>query len=485
MNDIIDILVNFGGGKGGEASGTVVRFLLPVFFWLVLATIAGSDWRRGKDRKDLYVVLAALAGTARELIMFLAEYGSYRGHFSFASLYSFYPPFEHAVTMLVGIFISYAFMRYGTGSRGYKSGFMAISVLVTLAIYAVTAVGWPGFLAEHPKASFAMYGGDLAFRIAASLVLGFALAGFVLDRMRGGRISGQLLAGISFLLLDELLMIWNIATLEQYVAVIAPIRHNLHIWAIPFFIATYWSELTYSRKKYERDLEAQHKQLEDLNAKLEERIGKVLDDVRKRDWFKSGLNELYINLRGEKTSAELADGVLKFFVGYLGAGAGAFYLYDEKHESLEVISTYAVSGEKRLHEKIALGDGLAGQAAFEKKTIHLSAVPHSYLTIGSALGEAEPLDIIVLPFLNNHQLTGVLELASFRLFTPDDVEFLNQSTEAVAIALGVNRSRELVNELLAQTQEQAEKLRVQQEELQQANEELEERTRLLEQQRGR
>ena len=55
--------------------------------------------------------------------------------------------------------------------------------------------------------------------------------------------------------------------------------------------------------------------------------------------------------------------------------------------------------------------------------------------------------------------------------------------EALAIALSVNKSRQRLNELLEQTQGQAEELQAQQGELQQTNEELEERAQMLEQQR--
>jgi len=253
VNDILDILVDFGaidfgGGKGGEPSATVVRFLLAAFFWLVLALMAGGEWRRGKDRKDLYILLAAWTGALREVLMFLAEYGGYRGWFSFAALYRIYPPLEHAATMLSGIFICYAFMSYGARGEKYRNNFIAVATFITLVIYAVTAVGWPAYLAVHQPAEFAMYGGDLAFRVAASLILGFALTGFVIDKNRGTRISISLIIGIGFLLLDELLMIINIATLGRNVVVFAPVRHNLHIWAIPFFIATYWAALAGARK---------------------------------------------------------------------------------------------------------------------------------------------------------------------------------------------------------------------------------------------
>ncbi|MDD2898041.1 MAG: ATP-binding protein [Desulfuromonadaceae bacterium] len=279
MNDVLDILVNFGGGKGGEASGTVVRFLLPAFFWLVLAVVAAKEWRRGSNRTDLFILLAAASGAMRELLMFMAEYGSYRGHFSFDRFYLFYPPLEHAATMFVGIFICYAFMHYGSRGETYQKRFIAVSSFITLVIYAVTAVGWPAYLSIHPKSPFALYGGDMAFRVAASLILGFALSGFVFDKNRGRRISMPLVCGVGFLLLDELLMIINIATLERNVAFFAPVRHNLHIWAIPLFIATYWTELAFARTVFERALEDSRDKLQGQKVELETIGGMLREQI--------------------------------------------------------------------------------------------------------------------------------------------------------------------------------------------------------------
>ena len=104
--------------------------------------------------------------------------------------------------------------------------------------------------------------------------------------------------------------------------------------------------------------------------------------------------------------------------------------------------------------------------------ICLNSVPPDYLPITSALGEADPLNIAILPIVHNETLVGVLELGSFRQYHDEDFEFLNQSLEGIAIAISVNRSHQRVNDLLEQTQTQAEELQVQHEELQQANEEL-------------
>lgn len=202
-----------------------------------------------------------------------------------------------------------------------------------------------------------------------------------------------------------------------------------------------------------------------------------------RDWLKNGQNELNTILRGDKSTAELTERTLAFLTEYLGAGIGVFYLFDDKEALLRISSSYALAPRKGLSGQIALGEGLAGQAALERKTICLNAAPPDYLPISSGLGEADPANIVVLPLLHNDALIGIIEIGSFKVFSNNDLEFLEQTREGIAIALSVNSSRQLVNELLEQTQGQAEELRVQQEKLQQTNEELEDRARMLEQKR--
>lgn len=479
MNDIFDILINFGGGRGGEASGTVVRFLLPAFFWLILSFIAGSEWRQKHKNRDLYMAIAALAGTAREMLMFFAEYGSGRGYFNFEIFYRYYPPLEHAATMLVGILIAYAFMGYGGSSRRYQSRFLSVAVSITIILYLATAIGWPTFLFTHPKISFALYWGDLAFRISAGLILGTALIGFITDRITGSRVPTPLITGIFLFLLDELLMIANIATAEQYVAFFAPVRHNLHIWAVPFFIATYWSELKFQSILFESQLEKQHSELIDNNLTLEKRIAATVTELERRDWFNSGFNQLNTLLRGDQVLSEMANNTLFFLSKYVGASVGVFYIANESEGGLQVLATHAVMGESRIKRQIANGEGLPGQVAINKNIIRLYPVPPDYLPIGSALGESNPLEIIVFPILHNKNLVAVIELGSFEHFSKEHSDFLEQAAEVIGIAVSVNRSHQLLNELLEQTQSQAEELRVQQEELQQTNEELSERAQML------
>ncbi len=194
------------------------------------------------------------------------------------------------------------------------------------------------------------------------------------------------------------------------------------------------------------------------------------EDIR-RDRLKNGLHELSKILREEHETTGLGDEALAFIAAFLGAGVGVMYLYDEKEKMLQALSTYAMLRSEHLKYEVKLGEGLVGQVALERKTMCHNSIPPNYLPITSALGEASPLNIAILPIMHNETLIGVLELGSFQQFSSDDFDFLSQALEAIAIALKVNRSRQLINELLEQTQAQSEELRVQQEEMQRANEE--------------
>ncbi len=218
-------------------------------------------------------------------------------------------------------------------------------------------------------------------------------------------------------------------------------------------------------------------------AHMTSALRKNRDQKTVHDWFKNGQNELNTIIRGDKSTAELADQALSFLAEYLGAGVGVFYVFDEKEAVLQMAASYAFTPGKFPNERIALGEGLAGQAALEKKVITLHEAPPDYLSISSGLGESKPAHIVALPLLYNDTLVGLLEIGSFTTFSDNDLSFLQQIMEALAIALSVNKSHQKLNELLEQTQGQSEELQVQQEELQQTNEELEERAQMLEQQR--
>jgi CheY-like chemotaxis protein len=214
-----------------------------------------------------------------------------------------------------------------------------------------------------------------------------------------------------------------------------------------------------------------------------EELERTRERERLQDWVKTGINELNTTLRGDKPLEAIAKEALSFLSTYLKAGASALYNFEEQTETLAIIAGYALPRHKDLKRTIRLGEGVAGEAAREKKPIRLNDLPPDYLVIGSALGDAVPRALLALPLLHDNRLIAVMEFATFSEFSDLELDFACQSAEILAVAISVNQTRQRVNELLAQSQVQEEELRVQQEELQQSNEELEERAQLLERQR--
>ncbi|MDD2851306.1 MAG: GAF domain-containing protein [Desulfuromonadaceae bacterium] len=163
----------------------------------------------------------------------------------------------------------------------------------------------------------------------------------------------------------------------------------------------------------------------------------------RRDHLKSGLFELNEILRGEFEITTISDKSLTYMARFLRAGVGIMYLYYENEYVLRPCSTYACPDEARRNTCFQRGEGLPGQVAVERKSVRLDYVPAGYLPVSSALGAADPRSIVIMPIMHGDFFAGVLELGSFEPFSADDVEFLEKSLEGVAIAINVNRSRQL------------------------------------------
>ena len=91
--------------------------------------------------------------------------------------------------------------------------------------------------------------------------------------------------------------------------------------------------------------------------------------------------------------------ILSNLAPLVGAQQGVFYVMDsiDNQPVLKLMSSYAYQERKNLANQFPLGEGLVGQCALEKQRILLTEVPNDYIRISSGLGEALPLNIIVLP----------------------------------------------------------------------------------------
>jgi CheY-like chemotaxis protein/CHASE3 domain sensor protein len=203
-------------------------------------------------------------------------------------------------------------------------------------------------------------------------------------------------------------------------------------------------------------------------------------DYRAREaqiWLRTGQNRLGQQLQGEQVLETLSQNALQFLAAYVDAQVGALYV-QEGDGRFRRHAEFAVPADQR-GELLRPGDGLLGEAAKERRVLHITDVQHGYLRVASALGTAKPAELLILPAVVDGAVQAVIELGFLRHVTAEEHELLARVSEQLGMALRSAKDRTRLEELLVETQRQSEELQAQQEELRVANEELTEHANAL------
>ena len=222
-------------------------------------------------------------------------------------------------------------------------------------------------------------------------------------------------------------------------------------------------------------------QLKDTVNQMIRTLGDTTKVNQEQDWLKTNVARFTRMLQGQRDLLTVARQVLSELAPLVEAHHGAFYMVQivDKEPLLKLFATYAFQERKNVASEWRFGQGLVGQAALERKRIVLTRAPHDYIQITSALGEAAPHAIVVVPILFEGEVKGVIELATFGKFNDIQLAFLDQMLESLGIVIATIEATMRTDDLLRQSQSLAQELQSQQEELQQTNEELEVKARQL------
>ncbi len=230
-------------------------------------------------------------------------------------------------------------------------------------------------------------------------------------------------------------------------------------------------------------------------AELKDTINQMIENLavttranEEQDWLNSNMARFTGMLQGLRDLETVSRLIMSELTPLVGAQHGAFFMRETEGDEdvLRLIASYGYKERKNVPTRFGVGEGLVGQAALELKPILLTEAPDDYIRITSGLGEAPPVNVIVIPVLFEDQVMAVIEIAAFTRFTAVQQAFLEQLSESIGVVLNTIIANMRTEELLVQSQDltqelqsQSEELQAQQEELQQSNKELEEQAASL------
>lgn len=202
---------------------------------------------------------------------------------------------------------------------------------------------------------------------------------------------------------------------------------------------------------------------------MTESLQKSFNKINKSDWHQKGLAKLNASLVGNKGIKEITNLSLKNLIDYGSAASGAIYLVDDY--SLRLSSSYGLEAGTKNNYKI--GESVIGETFKNKELKVFNDLNNEDFVITFASAKLKLKGILLIPIILDNEGIGLLELNSRNNFNTDNVEFYQECTRIIAIAINAAEGREKEQKLLEETQAQSEELQVQHSELENLNTELE------------
>jgi signal transduction histidine kinase/HAMP domain-containing protein len=209
---------------------------------------------------------------------------------------------------------------------------------------------------------------------------------------------------------------------------------------------------------------------------------------QEQDWLQTNLARIAGLMQGQRDLGVVADLVMNELIPLVGGQHGTFFLAEDAggETGLRLIAGYGLRADLEAASHFRLGQSLIGQVAKTRKPIVVTDLPADYVKISSGLGEAAPVNLIILPIVFEDQVLGVIEAGSFSRFTRVHQDFLEQLVETIGLSVNTIIANSRTDALLAESQRLAAELQartgelqVRQEELQRSNADLEDKAEQL------
>lgn len=195
-------------------------------------------------------------------------------------------------------------------------------------------------------------------------------------------------------------------------------------------------------------------------ARSIEKYHTTVEEADRQRWLKTSLTEIADSLQGAEHPDEFGQRLLSQLVPLVDGGYGAFHLFHEDDGRFHFSTGYGSEQGCGKGSSFAPGEGIAGQAAVEKKLIVLNDLPPTYIKVRSGLGEASPRVLIVAPITAQDRVLAILELAAFSALTSERRALLEEATGMVALKLDLLQRNLRTRDLLEQVRATEERTRL-------------------------
>ncbi len=174
----------------------------------------------------------------------------------------------------------------------------------------------------------------------------------------------------------------------------------------------------------------------------------------KQNWISEGKNIIDDLLRKHNEIKPLSYEILVKLIEYTDAVQGIFYVFDDDIQKLQSVSSYAYGREKFLNRKFDLGEGLIGQACYEKSVLYRRKLPDEYITVTSGIiGEQKPKSLVILPLLGDEKIQGAVEIAFLKnSITKDILSLFEELSEIIGQTLFNIKANTITKRLLSDSQ---------------------------------
>jgi signal transduction histidine kinase/CheY-like chemotaxis protein len=194
-------------------------------------------------------------------------------------------------------------------------------------------------------------------------------------------------------------------------------------------------------------------------------------------WVKSEVAATLTRIQAAEDFEPFARALLSRISECIPLVYGSLYLADKSNAHFTRVGAFAIEDPASPRE-FALGEGLVGQAAVERRALTVTAGEHVQIAAGMA--RVKPGSLLFLPVINQDAVTAVLELAPVSPLADRQQALLEAILPSIGLSAEILSGNIETRKLLTQTRAQADALAASEQQITARKEELESINQALE-----